>query len=89
MDGNMLKLEAQLRGWRLRIARLAGAVHGVGTQKDFDALVYIDELKVLHAVAWSKLDEFKVAEGADRRRLEAGLKSAWSDLEAAVENLDP
>jgi hypothetical protein len=89
MDGNVLKLEAQLRGWRLRIARLAGAVHGVGVQRDFDALVYIDELKLLHAVAWSKLDEFKAARGGDRGHLEDGLKSAWDDLEAAVENLDP
>ena len=85
----MLKLEAQLRGWRLKIARLAGAIHGVGVQKDFDALVYIDELKVLHAVARSKLEEFKAAGDAERQHLEAGLKSAWGDLEAAVENLGP
>jgi hypothetical protein len=82
-------MEAQLTKWRLRIARLAGAVHGVGNRKDFDALVYIDELKLLHAIARWKLDEFKAAGGEERSVLKAGLNGAWSDLELALENLGP
>jgi hypothetical protein len=90
MDGTVLKMmEAQLTKWRLHIARLAGAVHGVGNENDFDALVYIDELKLLHAIARSKLHEFKAAGSAERSVLEAGLNVAWSDLELALENLGP
>jgi hypothetical protein len=51
--------------------------------------MYIDELKALYAVAGSKLDEFKAAGSPERTHLEAGLRIAWEDLEAAVENLDP
>lgn len=89
MDGTVWKMETQLRNWHLRITRLAAAVHGVGARRDFDALVYIDELKVLHATARSKLDEYKAAGVAERRLLEVGLKTAWGDMQVAIESLDP
>jgi hypothetical protein len=87
MKADILIMEVQLRNWSRRIDRLAAVVHGVGTDREYEALVYIDELKALHAIARAKLDEFNAADGAKRRRLEAGLKSAWGDLGAAIENL--
>jgi hypothetical protein len=82
------KREAQLQRWHLTITRLEGAVHGVGSQKDFEALVYLDELKLLHAIAQSKLEEYKSSDHPKRRQLRAGLNRAWSDLGVAIDNLD-
>jgi hypothetical protein len=89
MDGTTLEMEAQLRNWHRRITRLAGTVHGIGAPRDFEALVYIDELKVLHATARLKLEEFKAAGDVERRSLASGLRNAWGDMEAAVANLGP
>ena len=52
--------------------------------------MHIDELKALHAIAQAKLDEFK-AGGDDRKRarLEAEMKSAWNELEAAFKKPKP
>ena len=87
MEAAIPKMETQLRTWRSEIDRLARAVHGVGSDGEFDALLFIDELKALHAIACFKLDEYKAAEGEERRRLDSGLKGAWVDLGAALENL--
>jgi hypothetical protein len=86
MDEILLKRETQLRKWHQVTTRLASSIHGVGDQKDFDALVYIDELKLLCAIAQSKLDEYKSADRPNRCQQEAGLKRAWDDLGEAVEN---
>jgi hypothetical protein len=45
--------------------------------------MHIDELKALHAIAQSKLEEFRTAQATERARLEAEMKSAWDELEAA------
>jgi hypothetical protein len=87
MEAAMSRMEAQLTRWRFQIDRLARAVHGVGTPGEFDALVYIDELKALHAVARFRLNAFKVANSAERPHLEDGLKKAWSELDSAFANL--
>lgn len=89
MEAAMERMEAQLRNWHLKIDRLAAAIQVAGVPVDFEALVYIDELKALHAIARSKLDQFKAAESTERGHLETGMRSAWSDLEEALENLVP
>jgi hypothetical protein len=89
MEAAIPKMEKQLRSWRRTIDRLAAAVHGVGTGEQFDALLYIDELKALHAVARFRLEAFKVAGSVERALLAAGLKGAWDEMDAAVASLDP
>lgn len=88
MKTNIPKMEVQLAQWRLKIDLLAGTVHGIGTPREYDALVYIDELKALHAIARSALNEFRAATGADRQRLQPALMSAWGELKAALEDVD-
>ena len=83
------KMEAQLKRWSLKIEKLAAKTQRAGVQARFDALMYVDELKAAHAVAQSKLIEFKAAGETSRARLEGELKGAWSDLDAAFKNLRP
>jgi hypothetical protein len=80
------KMEAQLSLWNSRIDNLADKTLKAGVQARFDALVYIDELKALHAIARAKLDEFKAGSAAERVRLKAGMKRAWNELDAAFKN---
>lgn len=84
-------MEAQLKLWSLQIDRLAAKTQAAGVQARFDALVYVDELKALRAIAESKLIELKeLAVGDTRRaRLRAEVKSAWNELAAALENPKP
>jgi len=77
------KMEEQLRLWSLKIDRLAAKTEMAGARTGFDALMYVDELKAMHAIARSKFDEFRAANDPERARLEPELKSAWNELEAA------
>jgi uncharacterized protein (UPF0335 family) len=51
--------------------------------------MHIDELKALHAIAQSKLEEFRTAQATERARLEAEIKTALEDLKAAFKNPKP
>ena len=82
-------MAAQLKRWSLKIDHLEAKTQMAGVQASFDALMYIDELKALHAIAQSKFDEFRAAEDTERAHLKAEMKSAWNDLEAAFENSMP
>lgn len=82
-------MEAQLKLWGLKIDNLAAKTQAVGVQAGFDALMYVDELKALRAIAQSKLDEFKAAGGTRQSRLKVELKSAWGELDAAFRNPKP
>jgi hypothetical protein len=89
MDEAVEKMEAQLKLWRLKIDDLAAKTEMAGSQARFDALIYVDELKALHAIAQLKLDEFRAAGDTERKRLKAGMKKAWRELEAAFKNSNP
>jgi hypothetical protein len=89
MDAALRKMEAQLKQWSLKIDILAVKTQRSGTQAGFDALMYIDELKALHAIAQSKLDAFKSAGDTERARLKAEMKSAWNELAAAFKKPQP
>ena len=89
MEAAVKTMEAQLKLWGLKIDRLATKTQAVGVQARFDALMYVDELKALRAIAQSKLDEFRAAGGAEQARLKVELKSAWDELDAAFENPKP
>jgi hypothetical protein len=83
------EMEAQLERWSSQIDRLAAKVQGAGGESGFDTLMYVDELKALHVIAASKLIELKEAEEATRTRLQAAMKRAWAELEAAFKRPMP
>ncbi len=89
MDAVVEKMEAQLKLCGLKIHRLAARTQQVGTRARFEDLMYIDELKALHAIAQSKFDEFGSAEYSERPRLKAAMKSAWNELDDAFKNPKP
>ena len=89
IEAHIGKMETQLKLWSSKIDRLAAKTQRVGFQARFDTLLYIDELKALRVIAQSKFDEFRAAEGKEQKRLKAGLKSAWNDLDAAFKKPMP
>jgi hypothetical protein len=89
VDATVEKMEAQLRLWGVKIDRLAAKTETGRVQARLDALMYVDELKALHAIAKSRLDEFRAAGATERARLEAEMKSAWEELDAAFKNPRP
>ena len=89
MEPAMEKMEAQLKRWSLRIDHLAAKTQVAGVHAGFDALIYVDELKALHAIALTKFNAFKAGEDTRRARLKAEMKSAWDDLDAAFKRPMP
>jgi len=89
MEATVETMETQLKLWSSKIDRLAAKTQRVGFQARFDTLMHIDELKALRVIAQSKFDEFRAAEGKEQKRLKAGLKSAWNDLDAAFKKPMP
>jgi hypothetical protein len=89
MEAPVEKLEAQLRLWSMKIDNLAAKTQMPGVQAGFDALMYIDELKALHAIALSKVDQFRAAGDTERVHLKVEMKSAWNELAAAFKNPKP
>ena len=89
MEAAVDKMEAQLKLCSLKIDALAARTHKAGVRVGFEALLYVDELKALRAIAQAKFDEFRAAGGADRKRHEAEIRSAWNELDAAFKNPKP
>ena len=83
MKAAVEEVEAKLKLWSIKIDDLAARAQVPGAHVGFDALMYIDELKALHAVAKSKFDEFRVTGDAGRARLKAEMESACTELDAA------
>lgn len=81
--------ETQLGLWARKIDDLAARTLVTNVRIAFDAHLYIDELKALLAVAQAKFDELDTAKNGNRPRIEAGLKAAWGDLEAAFRKPRP
>jgi hypothetical protein len=89
MDRTVKKMEAQLTQWRSKIDKLAARVPAAGGEPRFDALLHIDELKALHAIAQARFDEFKAAKDAERQRCQDVMNRAWNELEGAFKNPRP
>lgn len=81
-------LEAQLQRWSEKIDHLAAKTERVGPVS-FDALMHVDELKALLAIAKSKFDVFAAAPGLDQVRLEAETRQVFADLAAALKSPSP
>lgn len=89
MEVPVEKMEAQLSLWMLKINNLATGIQKAGVRAGFDAVMHIDELKGLHAIAQSKLIAFRNAGASTRADLEGELKRAWNDLDAAMKTPVP
>lgn len=89
MEASVQKMEAQLNLWSLKIDSLAAKTHMAGARSGFDALMYVDELKALHAIAQAKFEEYRAAGEAERAHLQVTLKSAWDELDAAFKTPMP
>lgn len=85
MTESMQDRIAQLERWGLRIRELSDQVLGTGALARFDDLLHVDELKVLHAIAQTRFDAFRVATGPERTVLEIKMQDAWIDLAAAFD----
>ena len=83
MEAAVEKMEAQLKLWGLQIHKLVAKIQKAGARARFEDLMYIDELKALHAIAQSKLDELRAAGDTRRARLKAEMENAWNELGAA------
>ena len=83
MGAGVDKMEARLKLRSLQIDELVAKTQMPGVRAGFDTLMYIDELKALHAIAQSKFDEFRAAGDMGRARLKPEMESAWNELDAA------
>ena len=77
-------METQLERWNSRVERLVSRNLAQGAPSNLNTLLHIDELKVLYALALSKLDELKGAPESDRARLELEARKAMDELGAAL-----
>lgn len=89
MEPVVKKMEAQLKRWSLKIDRLAARTQVAGVHAGFDAIMYLDELKALHAVAQSRFDEFRAVEDGRKARMLVQMKSALEELDAAFKKRAP
>jgi hypothetical protein len=76
---------AQLAIWGQKINELSEQAQRAGARTRFEDLLFIDELKALHAIAQTKFDEFGAATDPQRAGLEIEVQSAWVDLAAAFD----
>jgi len=83
MGAGVDKMEARLKLRSSQIDELVAKTQMPGVRAGFDALMYIDELKALHAIAQSKFDEFRAAGDVGKARLKPEMESAWNELDAA------
>ena len=77
-------MEAQLKLWSARIEHLAARTQQPGVRASFDTLIYIDELKALHAIAVAEYEAIRNAPAERRAELKAGRSGVWDDLGTAL-----
>ena len=82
LDAN--RLERQLASWSARIDDLAARALKAEVWARFDAVIRIDELKALLAIAQSAFVAFGKAGPTEQGHLQAELEIARSELEAAI-----
>ena len=77
--------KAELAIWRRKISELSEQSQRVNARVRFEDLLFIDELKALHAIVQTKFDELGAATGPQRAGLEIEMQSAWVELAAAFD----
>ena len=80
------KIQVQLEFWSLRIDHLAARTQMSRGEPSFDALVHIDELKALLALARAKIEALVAGAGREQPGLEGELKCAMNDLAIAIKD---
>ncbi len=86
MPAAIAKIRTQLEFWSLRIDHLAARTQMSHGEPSFDALVHIDELKALLAIAQAKVDALVAGAGRERPDLEGELKCVMNDLAGAIKD---
>ena len=76
---------AKLQRSRARIDQLVAKELQTGASGTLDEVLHLDELKALHAIAESKVNEFRAAVGVGRVSLELEAMRAILALDAALE----
>lgn len=89
MEYTHKSMRIQLKTWAARIEKLNTRYAKPGGQPRFDTVIYLDELKGLHAVASSGLDAAETAGDKERAPLELELKIAWDELASAMGRRQP
>lgn len=89
MSPDLKKMEAQFTAWGLEIDHLMVIAKRPGARARFDSVMHVDELKALHVIARTKLDDFKAGETGDQAHLKDELERAWRELAAAFEKPMP
>lgn len=89
MEAVVEKVGAQLKLWGAKIDGLAARAEKAGSRARFEDLIYVDELKALHVIALSKLEELKTAGETRRTDLKVGVESARDELETAIKKSRP
>jgi hypothetical protein len=87
IEGNVVKLETQLKQWGAKLDEFVAKADRAGTAARIDNRKRIDELKAKVNVAQAKLDEVKTAGSEKWETLKTGVENAWNELEVAFKKL--
>lgn len=89
MEIQLGSMSARIEASSTRIEALSCRYRDSGVPLRFDTVMYLDELKGLHAIARSHFDAYRSAEGQQRTDLEPGLRAAWDELMTALGRRPP
>ena len=87
VEGQVGKLEAELRSWGVRLDKLLAKVDAAGTGAKIDYRRRLDDLKEKYVTAAAKFAELKVAGREKWDTLKGGVETAWRELETAFTRL--
>ena len=82
-------MELQLGAWSAKIGSLNAAHLQSGVHARFETVIYLDELRALHAIARSNFDRYRAAGAPERAELEPALEAAWDELATAMKRRPP
>lgn len=89
MDSQLQAMSARLDAWSAEIEALACRYRRFGAPRRFDRVMYLDELKGLHAIARERFGAYRTAEGQKRPDLEPELQIALEELATALRRRPP
>ena len=87
IEAHIEKMEKQLKHWGAKLDEFLAKADQAGAEAKIEYRKRIDDLKLKHQVAQSKLDEFKAAGSEKWETLKTGVESAWNELDVAFKKL--
>ena len=87
VEGQVGKLEAELRQWGTRLDNLLAMAEVVGTTARIDYRKRLDDLKAKYDAAEARLIELKTAGSGRWDSYKGGVETAWSELAKAFTKL--